>query len=247
MRTGSSVRVTTTDGVELVLDVLVPDGAPDRPLAAVVVVHGFTAHRRDANVEQIAAALRDEGYAVVVGDLRGHGESGGTCTLGDEERFDVAAMVEEARRLDERVVVVGASMGAIAALRYAADDTGLAGVVTVSCPARWQLRTLRSALAALVTQTGIGRRFLSDRAGVRVAPTRVRADAPEAVAARVTCPLAIVHGLADRFMPALEASRLRDRAGGPRRLDLVPAMGHAFDDVGRQTILAAVAWCLATG
>jgi pimeloyl-ACP methyl ester carboxylesterase len=64
------------------------------------------------------------------------------------------------------------------------------------------------------------------------------------LAARVRCPLAIVHGLADRFMPALEASRLHDQATGRRRLDLVPAMGHAFDVVGTSTILAAVSWCL---
>jgi hypothetical protein len=44
-------------------------------------------------------------------------------------------------------------------------------------------------------------------------------------------------------MPALEASRLHDQARCRRRLDLVPAMGHAFDDIGTATILAAVAWC----
>jgi len=238
--------VSTTDRVELVIDVFTPRDTSRSPGAAVVVVHGFTAHRRDAHVAKIGAALQDAGYAVVVGDLRGHGESAGWCTLGDRERLDVEAMVREARQLHERVVVVGASMGAIAALRYAADDHGLAGVVTVSCPARWQLRTLRSSVAAVVTQTALGRRFLAWQAGVRVAPTRLRPDEPEVVATRVMCPLAIVHGLADRFMPALEASRLNERAGGPHRLDLVPAMGHAFDDAGRATIVAAVAWCLTT-
>jgi pimeloyl-ACP methyl ester carboxylesterase len=237
-------QITTRDNVRLAIDVLPPADGQDRAIAAVVVVHGFTAHRRDATVAHVAAAVRDAGYVVVVGDLRGHGDSAGACTLGNDERYDVEAMVVEARRLHDRVVVVGASMGAIAALRYAADDRRLAGVVTVSCPARWQLRTLRSALAAIVTQTGVGRRFLEQRAGVHVAPTRYRAEEPQAVAARVTCPLAIVHGLADRFMPALEASRLRDQGGGPRRLDLVPAMGHAFDHAGRATIVAAISWCL---
>ena len=167
------------------------------------------------------------------------------CTLGNDEDLDVAAAASAAHELAERVVVVGASMGAIAALRYAADHDDLDGVVTVSCPARWQLRTLRTVFAAAVTQTWPGRRFLERSAGVRVAPTKMRLDSPEVLAARITCPLAIVHGLADRFMPALEASRLHDQATCRRRLDLVPAMGHAFDEVGTQTILAAVAWCIA--
>ncbi len=211
---------------------------------AIVVVHGFTAHRRHASVTAIADALEHDGHAVLTYDGRGHGESEGMCTLGNDEDLDVEAAVEAARELAPKVVIVGASMGAIAALRYAADHHDAAGVVTVSCPARWQLRTMRTALAAVLTQTWPGRRFLERSVGVRVAPTTPRLESPEVLARRVTSPLAIVHGLADRFMPALEASRLHDQATGRRRLDLVPAMGHAFDDVGTSTILAAVSWCL---
>jgi len=151
---GSSRSTLTTDGVELALDILHPDAGAR---AAIVLVHGFTAHRRERDVALIATALQAAGYVVVVGDLRGHGESGGLCTLGDDERLDVEAMVAMAREEHERVVLVGASMGAIAALRHAADDPSLAGVVVVSCPARWQLVSVRSAVAALFTQTGLGR------------------------------------------------------------------------------------------
>jgi pimeloyl-ACP methyl ester carboxylesterase len=230
----------TADGVQLIADIR---ATPD-PHAAVVVVHGFTAHRRHASVVAMAGALVDAGYAVVAADGRGHGESDGVCTLGDDERFDVEAAVGAARQLDDRVVVVGASMGAIAALRYAAGATDLAGVVSVSCPARWQLRSLRSAFAAGLTQTRPGRWFLLRSAGVRVVSKWQRPEPPASLAARVECPLAIVHGLADRFLPALEARHLHGSATGPRRLDLVPAMGHAFDASGTATIVAAVGWCL---
>jgi len=240
--TNSTATLTTEDGLTLAADVR----QPADPRAAVVVVHGFTANRRDPSVVAIAQALADDGYAVVTFDARGHGDSPGACTLGDDERLDVAAAVRAARSLSDAVVVVGASMGAIAALRYAAAPTAgpVDGVVTVSCPARWQLRTMRTVLAAVLTQTPPGRWFLRNRAGVTVAPARRRGASPESLAARVECPLAIVHGLADRFMPALEASRLHERAPGQRRLDLVPAMGHAFSDEATSTIVAAVAWCL---
>lgn len=239
----SPALLQTDDGLELAADVW----RPAKPRAVVVVVHGFTAHRREPAVVAMADALLRDGYAVVVFDARGHGDSPGSCTLGDDERLDVAAAVTAARQLSDRIIVLGASMGAIAALRFAADARAdeIDGVVTVSCPARWQLLTLRSALAAVVTQTPPGRWFLRRQVGVRVAPGWRRPESPESLAARVACPIAIVHGLADRFMPALEASRLHERAPGRRRLDLVPAMGHAFDEAGIATIVAAVAWCLA--
>jgi len=248
----SSSRVTleaatlrTPDGYRLTADLRRVEGAA----TTVVVVHGFTAHRNHSSVIAIADALASDGHSVLTYDGRGHGESEGMCTLGNDEVLDVAAAVQAAKDVSTKVVVVGASMGAIAALRYAAayDDPNLediAGVVTVSCPARWQLRTLRTLLAAAVTQTWPGRRYLERSLGVRVAPTQSRLDSPEALAGRVRCPLAIVHGLADRFMPALEASRLHDQVNGRRRLDLVPAMGHAFDAAGTSTILTAVSWCL---
>jgi len=221
----------------------------ERATTTVVVVHGFTANRNHSSVVAIADALELDGHSVLTYDGRGHGESDGMCTLGNDEVLDVAAAVKAATDVTAKVVVVGASMGAIAALRYAADDLdtdhdGIAGVVTVSCPARWQIRTMRTVLAAAVTQTWPGRRYLERSLGVRVAPTRMHLDSPEVLAGRVRCPLAIVHGLADRFMPALEASRLHHQVTGRRRLDLVPAMGHAFDAVGTSTILAAVSWCL---
>jgi pimeloyl-ACP methyl ester carboxylesterase len=232
--------LVTSDGCRLATDLRRVEGSR----TTVVVVHGFTAHRNHGSVSAIADALEGNGHSVLTYDGRGHGESDGMCTLGTDEVLDVAAAVDAAREVTSKVVVVGASMGAIAALRYAAAHDDIAGVVTVSCPARWQLRTLRTLLAAVVTQTWPGRRYLDRSLGVRVAPTRSRPDSPEVLAGQVSCPLAIVHGLADRFMPALEASRLHDQVTGRRRLDLVPAMGHAFDAVGTSTILAAVSWCL---
>jgi pimeloyl-ACP methyl ester carboxylesterase len=234
------MTLATPDGLRLAADLQRVNGSR----TCVVVVHGFTAHRRHSSVAAIADALVREGHSVLTYDGRGHGESGGMSTLGNDEDLDVASAVQAAAKVAPKVVVVGASMGAIAALRYAAAHDDLTGVVTVSCPARWQLRTLRTVLAAALTQTWPGRRYLERSVGVRVSPTTERLESPEVLAGRITCPLAIVHGLADRFMPALEASRLHEQVTGRRRLDLVPAMGHAFDEVGTSTILAAVSWCL---
>jgi pimeloyl-ACP methyl ester carboxylesterase len=230
----------TVDGVALAADCWASPGAS----AAVVVVHGFSGHRHERTVAAATRALRDAGYAVVVYDARGHGRSSGCCTLGDDERHDVAAAVDHARTKADRVVVVGASMGAIAALRFAAGRADVDGVVAVSCPARWRLRTCRSALAALLTQTPPGRWFLARHAGVRLQRGWTRPEEPLALAPRIGCPLAVLHGLDDRFVPADEASALYAASVHPHRLDLVVGMGHAFDDRATASVVAAVAWCL---
>jgi pimeloyl-ACP methyl ester carboxylesterase len=234
------LRLRAADGTALAADVRPVAGAD----TAVVVVHGFGGRRHHEAVVALGDALHAAGHAVLSLDLRGHGESSGLCTLGDLERHDVCAAVVAARELAPRVVVVGASMGAIAALRHAVDDDDLSGVVTVSSPARWRLHTPRTVAAALVTRTRVGRR-LGCRLGVRLVPTWRLGAAPERLAARMATPLAVVHGTADRFMPAGEATRLHAAATGRCRLDVIEGMGHAFDPAGTAAIVAGVAWCLA--
>jgi pimeloyl-ACP methyl ester carboxylesterase len=236
----------TVDGLDLAADAWLTQ---DPAISAVVLAHGFGGHRHDATVVAMAHELRADGHAVITYDMRGHGESEGLCTLGDLERLDVAAAVVAARDLAPRLVVVGASLGAIAVLRYAVGvpegpECDLAGVVTVSAPAQWHLTTPRTALAAAVTRTRIGR-SLARRRGVRLGRRWSRPEPPDALAARLTVPLAVVHGRDDRFMRTSEAQVLHDAAPGHRRLDLVTGMGHAYGTRGLEPISDAVAWCLA--
>jgi alpha-beta hydrolase superfamily lysophospholipase len=219
---------------------------PD-PRAAVVLVHGFSASCDDGRMGEVADALVATGIEVVGYDARGHGASGGDCTLGELESHDVAAAVAVAHERHDRVVLVGASMGAIAALRYAADSDDIDGVVVVSCPSRWRIpRTARGLLATALTRTAPGRAVAARYIGVRVAPAWTTNPAPPVeLAGRVQVPIAVIHGSADRFVSVVHADELYLSAGEPRRLDIVEGMGHAFDPVGLSTIVAAVDWTLA--
>ncbi len=236
------VWLETSDGVALAARRWEP-AAPSG--AAVVLAHGFTGSKDDPGLVAVAEALRAAGHLVVAYDARGHRASGGTCTLGDRERHDVAAAVALARRDADRVVAVGASMGAIAVLRRAADDPDLDGVVSVSSPARWRYpRNPRTALAWGLTRTRIGRRAARRVLHVRVSGRWEDPEPPAALAARIRAPLAVVHGTADRFVPPVEAEILA--AAAPRaRLLLVPGMGHAFGRGAGPAVLEAVGWALA--
>src|SRR4051812_33709605 len=130
-----SSEVRTVDGVALSMRGERATG--DARDVAVVVAHGFGASKDEPRVDAVARSLRAAGFSTVTYDARGHGESGGASTLGVLERHDVAAAADVARELAPRVVLVGASMGAIAVLGHAAGRDDVAGVVTVACPAAW--------------------------------------------------------------------------------------------------------------
>jgi len=213
--------------------------------AIVVLVHGFTASKDDPAVGAVAERMQSAGYAVMSYDARGHGASAGLSTLGDMERHDVAAAVEVVRQHGLPIVLVGASMGAIAVLRHAAAGAGLAGVVTVSSPARWQVpRTWRSILAVALTQTRAGRAVTARRLGARVSPQWTWTDPPVSLVEKVRAPIAFIHGARDRFILPKAAAELFEAAPEPRRLEIVPGMGHAYDPAGTAAILGAITWVL---
>jgi alpha-beta hydrolase superfamily lysophospholipase len=213
--------------------------------ATIVIVHGFSASSQCPNVEGVAEALANDGYDVLTYDARGHGTSEGESTLGDHEQHDVAAAVSVARERTPDVVLVGASMGAIAALRYAATDPDLAGVVTVSCPSQWRLpRNVLGVLTAAMTRTGIGRRVTARVCRVRVASRWTNPEPPLALVPRVRVPFAIVHGTDDKFIPLRDAIELHDASKGPARLDIVAGLGHAFEAPSIDAVRRSVTWVL---
>jgi uncharacterized protein len=213
--------------------------------AVVVLAHGFAGSCDNIAVVRQALAVRVAGFDVLSYDSRGHGRSEGQCALGDLESYDVAAAVARAKRTGLDVVLVGASMGAVAALRYAVSgDTEVAGVVSISAPATW--RTPRSAPGALViglARTRLGRRIAKHHLHVRIAPTWNAPAFPGELVRSIAVPVAIVHGDQDRYIPTTDAQAIYEACNSAyRRLDLVPGMGHAFDEKALPAVNNALDW-----
>ncbi len=190
--------------------------------------HGFTGSQHNPKVVAFAQDLATRGHAVYTADFRGHGESGGFSTLGDREVRDLDSLVVLARGHHERVVSIGASMGAFVALRHAGLGGDVDAVVAISSPADGREPRLRRArLLELLVRTERGRRLLV-RYGTRVDPVLVPvAAAPLDLAAEIApVPVAIIHGGRDRYVPLDDAYALYDRLGEPRRLVVLPEFGH---------------------
>jgi alpha-beta hydrolase superfamily lysophospholipase len=237
-------RLMTADGVELATRSWSSTG---EARAIVILVHGLSSTKDHPHVVGLAERLRTRSLDVLSYDARGHGESGGLSTLGDLERNDIAAAVTFARGRQNRVALVGASMGAVAALAYAASDPDLAGVVVVSSPADWRIPfRIRALLLVILARTKLGR-FVSERhSHVRIYPEWNPSEPPRSVAKRVasSVPLAIVHGQNDHLIPFRFSLGVSITQVPDAHAIVVPGMGHAFDPVGYGPICDALEWVL---
>jgi uncharacterized protein len=240
----SGSRLLTSDGVELATRSWSFDG---EPRAIVVIVHGLSSTKDHPHVVGLAECIRARSLDVLSYDARGHGESGGLCTLGDLERNDVAAAVAHARSSHSRVALVGASMGAVAVMAYAATDPQLAGVVVVSSPADWRIPfRIRALITFILARTKLGRFFAERHTHVRIFPEWNPTEPPRSVAKRVVSnvPLAIVHGRNDRLIPFHFSLGVSSTEMPHAHAVVVSGMGHAFDPVGHESICDALDWTL---
>lgn len=134
--------LTSADSTPLCADYYSPlsDAGPEATAPAfaglVVIVHGYCEHR--GRYQHVAQLLLAKGHHVYVGDLRGHGESGGE--RGHVARFgdyveDVAGFVADAQKAflaecaahksqphaqaaDATPILIGHSLGGLVALQY---------------------------------------------------------------------------------------------------------------------------------
>jgi uncharacterized protein len=187
---------------------------------AVVLVHGKDGSRTGEFVGrfiELAAGLHSRGYAVLMIDLRGHGQSADATTgFGTTERNDVLGAVDHLATLGftpDRIGLLGVSLGGAATLGAMRDDERIGAVVTDS--------TFASLLDALALQwTGLTRTPAAlSMPGVWVAQSRSGVDYADArpvddLQAIGTRPVLLIHGEADPLVPLAQADVLA--AGNPR-------------------------------
>jgi dienelactone hydrolase len=122
------------EGMRAFLDAPPRDARPP----AIVLMHGFAGDR--LSLSSLARRLASAGYAVLAIDARGHGQNRNPLHRGwaraDDFEGDLAAAVDWLRVCPfvdgQRLVVMGHSMGAGAALDFATRDSGIDGAVLIS-------------------------------------------------------------------------------------------------------------------
>ena len=221
-------RLVTDDGVRLRAHRVTPRAAAR---ASIVLVHGFAGWSRTPAIHAMAHALARHGIEVIVPELRGHGRSGGRCTLGVHEARDVEAAVRAARP-DSPVVTFGVSLGAAACLLHAGTYGGVAATIAVSAPARWTGDGHRAASARVgqFADSRARRALMALLVQTRVAARRTAARPPEDVVGNITPALTvIIHDPADHFFDASHATALFAAAREPKQLWWYEGRGHGVD------------------
>jgi dipeptidyl aminopeptidase/acylaminoacyl peptidase len=107
--------------------------------SAIVMVHGWNASRTNAfnhHFLDLAQALQQAGFSVLMIDLRGHGQSADSrFTFGHFERRDVLAAIDYLLARGHqpgKIGLLGTSMGAASVIGAAAEDQAVGAVVTDS-------------------------------------------------------------------------------------------------------------------
>jgi alpha-beta hydrolase superfamily lysophospholipase len=173
----------------------------EEPWGGLVVIHG--ASSRKENHHDFARAARDAGLAVVVPDLRGHGESEGALDARVlDDLAQVAELVPEPRALR------GSSMGGYLAIA-AAERVGAKAVVAI-CPASHEqlLRGLR----------GEQFEFAVDRPSLEAFLAEHPLEPPD-------IPLLLLHAEGDERVPVEHSRELAARAP-QAKLVIVPGGHH---------------------
>jgi dienelactone hydrolase len=125
------IELYTPDGLQLAGSLFLPAGGG--PFPAVLLSHMGGADKE--TWRDIPRRLQSTGYAVLIFDFRGHGQSNGHLDP-PNAAIDVQAAVAYLRAhpsVDkERIALVGASMGGSASVIVAAGDPGISTVIALS-------------------------------------------------------------------------------------------------------------------
>ena len=245
------VTLHARDGVQL-------DGVLYRPAAksraaAILLVHGFGSSFYSEYFPLLARAAAKDGYACLALNMRDHDTGPKVSDFTDNEA-DIAEGLAYLRSLGHaRFVLLGQSMGTNRVLYYetATGDPSVVATVLVAGPGNlfdwnvWQFgrkkaqATVDEALAMqaagqenqlmLVDLGPLGKALYTPRYLLSLRGPKARSD-PFQNIQKVTTPILIVQGTADKLVEPGTAERLRRTATRSAKVDLIDVDGadHGF-------------------
>ncbi len=259
------VALRTADGVMLHGLVYHPAATPRS--SAILLVHGFGGNFYSGYFPLFARTAAEQGYATLALNMRDHDTGPKVFDFSDNEA-DIAAGLAYLRKLGHsKPVLLGQSMGTNRVLYYqaATSDANVAATVLVAGPGNlfewnvWQFgrnkaqASVDEALALqaagheqelmLVDLGPLGKALYTARYLLSLRGPKARSD-PFQNIQKVTNPILIVQGTADKLVDPATATRLKRAAASSPRADLISIDGadHSFGN--HQALLAQriLAW-----
>lgn len=212
-------------GTHLVGVLRVPDVAAPPPV--VVMVPGLDSTKEEMGAYE--AHLHGRGLATLAFDGPGQGEAQRHLPIRPDFEVSVGAVLDHLATLPEvapRVGIYGVSLGGHYVVRAAAFEPRIVACASISGAYRvadnWEGRPPMTRAAYRVRA-----HLASDEATARFVE---RLDL-SGVVDRVTAPLYVVAGTADRLTPYTAGVRIADEAAGPTVLDVVEGGNHVVNNM----------------
>ena len=236
------------EGIRLVAEMYIPESRGPHP--GLCICHGVPAKRvpdpSDRGYPVLAGRFRDEGFAVLIFNFRGSGESEGNFDIMGWTR-DLAVAVEYLYQHSEvdksRLSLMGFSGGAATVVYCAAHDSRVSAVVSCACPARFfditEFSSIEAFLAncrevGIIKDPGFPPSVAKWAGGfAEVSPLNwIRRISPR--------PVLIVHGANDETVPPDHARELYEAAGEPKELAIIEGGEHRlrYSEAAVKTTLA---------
>ena len=223
-RIDSVGRVKQADGAELDVWVLRARKEPAR--GTVLLLHALGESK--ACYLPLGERLAGMGFDVALIDLRAHGDSGGKyCTFGAREAGEVKLVADtllEPKSVHAPLYAFGPGLGGSVAIQYAALDDRCKGVLAMTpykdfrSAGRRMLFPIAPAMSTehfeeIVAEAGKMAEFDPNLASAVLA------------AAKLKCPLLLVHGWFDLAVPMDDSQEILKAAPGPKKLiDITPVL-----------------------
>ena len=205
------------------------EGGDDSPV--IVVVHGSEGNRAYP-ADRMLGIVKDlviHGYNVLTFDMRGHGESDGEhISAGLYEKNDLLGATDyiRGRGIEDRIGILGFSMGAAVCLMTAPESEEIDAVVADAAYAD-VVSIIESEFAERSDLPGF---FIP----IILSMTRTIYDVdfaaikPEEAVKETSVPVFIIHGEQDDMIPVEHAYRLKEASQNPdSRLWILPVAQHA--------------------
>ena len=253
------VQLTTADGVKLTGVMRRP--STSRYQAGIVLIHGYSGNFYSSIMEFLPEALTDRDFCTLAVNMRDH-DRVPKKNLFEDNRHDIAAAVAEMeRRGCSPIFLYGHSMGTNRVLYYqaATEDPRIAGMILTGPPGNlyeWNVRIFGQDAAAQLLRraqelktAGKGNEWMLINLGplgktLYTANHLVSLRGPETFSdpykniGRISLPILIVHGLADRLADPVVADRLSSHAGAGSKVKVVKVAGAGHSFRGHQQELA---------
>jgi uncharacterized protein len=222
------------DGLNLVGQFFLPASAA--PVPAVCICHGMPATKNydlgERGYPLLAEALVAQGYAAMLFNFRGTGQSQGNFDIQGWAR-DLGAAIDYLAGRPEvdrrRIATLGFSAGAAISIHVAAQDPRISAVMSCACPADFKSiyqAEKRHFVTGYFRELGIIRDAGFPEREDEWFAHFAEVSAENSVAAIAPRPLLLVHGTADNVVPRDNVARLFAAAGEPKELVLVEGAGH---------------------